>query len=235
MKNNRACYGSGRACTKKCPGCAGPMYRTSATCHKCRSLDKDEAASRRAAELKAERDREGEIAAAAYDHLEWRSLPWLHGYEVSESGLVRATVDHWTSPKRGDLVTGSTSQGYLRYKLGQRAYLAHRLVCEAWHGPAPRAGMHVAHGDGSRDNNHYSNLRWATPKENCADRNLHGTAPTGERNPKSKLTWEAVRSIRASLSGEPGEVSRLARQYGLSYPAMAAVCEGRNWREPAQA
>jgi hypothetical protein len=36
-------------------------------------------------------------------------------------------------------------------------------VAEAFIGPQPSPRHQVAHYDGVRDNNHYSNLRWATP------------------------------------------------------------------------
>ncbi|WP_449411892.1 HNH endonuclease signature motif containing protein [Methylobacterium komagatae] len=44
--------------------------------------------------------------------------------------------------------------------------LVHRLVCEAFHGPAPTPEHQVAHADGTRWNARADNLRWATRTEN---------------------------------------------------------------------
>ena len=42
----------------------------------------------------------------------------------------------------------------------------HRLVCEAFHGPAPSKRSVVLHLDENALNNNPENLRWGTQKEN---------------------------------------------------------------------
>lgn len=42
----------------------------------------------------------------------------------------------------------------------------HRVVCEAFHGPAPKPKMVVIHIDENALNNRPENLRWGTQKEN---------------------------------------------------------------------
>jgi hypothetical protein len=74
--------------------------------------------------------------------------------------------------------------GYLRLGLrhedGTRENIAvHRMVCEAFHGPAPTLTHHAAHWDGNRKNNIPNNLRWATCSENHADKIRHGTTNRG--------------------------------------------------------
>lgn len=165
---------------------------------------------------------------------EWRTLRWLPGYEVSEDGDLRHTFRKATRPA-GYVLKGCYCQGYRVYKLrngdGKRIFKAHRLVCEAFHGPAPEGKPEVAHCDGNRANNHYTNLRWASRQENDRDRVDHGTDPTGERNPRAILTWELVREIRSRFDGSRGQIAALAAEYGLSKGGMAMVCYGRNWRE----
>lgn len=161
---------------------------------------------------------------------EWRTLPWLFGYEVSEFGDVRATQDHHTHPKAGEFVAGFMKGGYRRYKLNQRLRWAHRLVCEAFNGPAPSERHEVAHNDGDRLNNHFSNLRWATRQDNHLDRQAHGTDAVGERNGRAKLTWGQVKEIRARRTGAYGETASLAREYGVSWTAMADIMNGSHWR-----
>ena len=61
----------------------------------------------------------------------------------------------------------------------------HRLVCEAFHGPAPEQKSVVIHIDEDATNNRPENLRWGTQKENL---NMPGfiaycKSRTGENNP----------------------------------------------------
>ena len=67
-----------------------------------------------------------------------------------------------------------------------RAYV-HQLVLEAFVGPRP-ARHQAAHGDGNPLNNTLANLRWATPKENEADKRLHGTLPVGTKSAQGRKT-----------------------------------------------
>src|SRR3546814_17137740 len=67
------------------------------------------------------------------------------------------------------LVLCLNKSGYLAGNMcieGQRKnFEVHRLVCEAFHGPAPD-GQQAAHKDGVRTNCYASNLRWAPPASN---------------------------------------------------------------------
>ena len=42
----------------------------------------------------------------------------------------------------------------------------HRMVCEAFHGPAPAGKPYVLHIDENAHNNRPENLKWGTQKEN---------------------------------------------------------------------
>lgn len=163
---------------------------------------------------------------------EWRSLDWLPDYAVSEDGDVMRVTDGVTR-KRGFMPAGNFHDGYRRFKLtiaGKKTtVLAHRLVCEAFHGPAPDEKHQVAHGDGDRANNHYTNLRWATCQENLDDRKTHGTETRGERNGRARLSAAQVAEIRRSYTGKYGDIARLAREYGLSHSAMRSICKGDHW------
>lgn len=166
--------------------------------------------------------------------LEWRRLDWLPAYEISEFGDVRRCVKGRTR-RIGHMPPGNIDKlGYRRFKLmlpsGSKIVAqGHRLVCEAFHGPRPSVKHQVAHWDGNPRNNHYTNLRWATSKENLADRRRHGTDPSGSRNNRAKLIEAQVAQIRSVFTGARGEVVQLARQYGMSRSAMRDVCNGRHW------
>jgi len=64
----------------------------------------------------------------------------------------------------------------------------HRLVCEAFHGPAPEGMPVVIHKDENALNNRADNLKWGTQKENL---NMPGfiaycKARLGENSPTTK-------------------------------------------------
>lgn len=74
------------------------------------------------------------------------------------------------------------------YVLKKRSYKVARLVCEAFHGPAPHGRPTCLHLDEDSRNNVPSNVYWGTQKQNlnfpkflayCASR-------TGENNPAVK-------------------------------------------------
>src|SRR3546814_10567208 len=99
------------------------------------------------------------------------------------------------------------------------------LVCEAFQVPAPD-GQQAAHKDGFRTNCYASNLRWATPASNTADKYGHGTILRGARHPRAKLTPDGVRHIRSS-----GRSSRvMAEEFGVSLSVIKAVRSGQSWK-----
>src|SRR3546814_7109206 len=96
------------------------------------------------------------------------------------------------------LVLCLNKSGYLAGNMcieGQRKnFEVHRLVCEAFHGPAPD-GQQAAHKDGVRTNCYASNLRWATPASNTADKYGHGTILRGARHPRSEEHTSELQSL----------------------------------------
>jgi hypothetical protein len=90
-----------------------------------------------------------------------------------------------------------TSSGYQSIKLRGRGRYVHRLMLEAFVGPCP-TGHQAAHCDGDRHNNVLTNLRWATRKENEADKLRHGTHQYGARNP----AWTGTRCGRGHVYTE---------------------------------
>jgi len=162
---------------------------------------------------------------------QWRVSPSHPNYEVSEDGKVRTRFRSATR-SAGRVLKGSLKFGYLRYDLwdGERQHCvgAHRLVCEAWHGPAPTNRHEPAHWDGDRLNNRFANLRWATPAENSADKIRHGRSGRGEANAHAKLSDADVAIIRASVRGRRGEQLELARRYGVSESCISEIVNYRS-------
>lgn len=160
-------------------------------------------------------------------------------YFVWEDGTVERAVDSRRYTKAGDIMRGRVLvSGYRQFNLinkdGNRTLIrANRLVCEAFHGPAPSTAHHAAHSDGVKLNNRQENLYWATPKENMADRAKHGTQVKGEtawnQFGRSKLTAAMVAQIRSEYRGERGQVAQLARRFGVSCSGMQNVVSGKTW------
>ena len=148
-------------------------------------------------------------------------------YEVSDLGGVRRVSGRVLRPHLD-------RYGYPTVGLSRRSKISratvHRLVCEAFNGRRPTPLHQVAHGDGVRTNNVASNLRWATPKENCADRNAHRTAPVGEAKPNIWLSDVQVQLIRARHAfGE--SKAQLARCFSVSDVHIDRLVSGEMRRE----
>lgn len=119
---------------------------------------------------------------------------------------------------------------YPRIWLEGRSRIVSRLVCEERHGPPPTPKHHAAHscGKGKQGCVTKSHLDWKTPKANKADELTHGTRLRGSRQNGAKLTDEEAASIKRRLSD--GEmVTVLAREYGVSQPAISMIKAGKNW------
>ena len=175
------------------------------------------------------------------DSEEWRDVPgWEGFYEVSSHGRVKR-LPRIVRGRGGALIPrpGCIRKTPTANKLGHknvmlcagtriRTVQVQVLVCEAFHGPKPSAGHQAAHGDGNPANNHYRNLRWATPKENGEDKVLHGRSLKGLANHNAKLTDEIVRTVRVrSRSGE--SAASISKDYGVSSVCINNVLNNRTW------
>jgi len=85
--------------------------------------------------------------------------------------------------------------GYPYIKLFNRKYTVHRLILEAFIGPAPK-GMWACHENGVRDDNRLANLRWDTPRNNSRDMIFHETLVFGEKSGVAKLKQSQVDAMR---------------------------------------
>jgi hypothetical protein len=108
----------------------------------------------------------------------------------------------------------------------------HRLVLEAFVGPAPE-GEEGCHNDGNPANNALGNLRWDSHPSNMADQVAHGTKVNppirrGEDHHMTTLTALDVKHIRAQ-DIRHGDKSRLARRYGVSNVTIGRVLNRRVW------
>ncbi|MCR6734463.1 MAG: HNH endonuclease [Afipia sp.] len=129
--------------------------------------------------------------------------------------------------------------GYLRYALfdasgAKRLISGHRLVAEAFIGPAPSPAHEVAHSNGSRVSCYFRDLRWATRRENASDQLVHETTPQGEKNGHHKITEDDVRFIRSeyrAIKNSRGarRVSELDERFGLCRQQIIRIATGIAW------
>lgn len=156
---------------------------------------------------------------------------WIPGHEGRYSIRTDGTVlghraggrPYPIAPRR------SARQGHLKVTIGwpREHHWVHRLVLEAFVGPAPEGAV-ARHLNGDPTDNHLENLAWGTQAENCLDTVAHGRSARGERNPRAKLTEETVREIRRLLNrGVPG--GRVATEFGISPATVSEIKSGRLW------
>jgi hypothetical protein len=105
----------------------------------------------------------------------WKAVVGYEGlYEVSDAGRVRSLPRNTTSGKI--LKPTPRTKGHLAvslHNMGRKSVAVHKLVLEAFVGPAP-VGMECCHNDGIPSNNVLSNLRWGTKSSNALDQVKHG-------------------------------------------------------------
>lgn len=102
----------------------------------------------------------------------WRPVPSVPGLEASSEGMIRCVTFIGKMPYggnreyRGKAWLGAWSgTRYITHFRG-RNYKIARLVCEAFHGPAPKDKPNCLHKDENARNNRPTNLKWGTQEEN---------------------------------------------------------------------
>lgn len=110
-----------------------------------------------------------------------------------------------------------------------RKRIASRVMCELAHGEPNDPKMQSAHscGNGHLGCVNPKHLRWATVKENAADKKLHGTHLYGSKAPWSKLSDDQVRYILQDGKDESADI--LADRFGVTKWAIYNIRQGRRW------
>lgn len=168
---------------------------------------------------------------------EWRVCVGAADYEISDDGQLRRRVAFRNLPAGRLKKPIRHPNGYVAFGIGHdRKELAHRLVALTFLGPPPSDKHEVAHNDGCRTNNRVSNLRWALPAENQADRKLHGTYRHGESASSTKITSADVAEIRRRYAqsgvryrGGAVTMEDLAAEFGVSQAQISRIVNGRQW------
>lgn len=122
-------------------------------------------------------------------------------------------------------------RGYVGFN-GGHPKLAHRVMCELAHGPAPEGKPEAAHtcGKGHEGCVNPNHLEWKSKAENQQDKRRHGTNKNGKDGPGTrwKLTPEKVSEIRAW--GDKITQPMLALMYGTSWQNIGMILRGKSWK-----
>lgn len=119
-------------------------------------------------------------------------------------------------------------RGYGQIRMNGRMTRAARIICQWATGSAPTINHHAAHGCGNASCVNPHHIRWATPKENNADKLTHGTIARGETQGKAKLTTADVFAIRERLSkGET--LTAIAKEFGIAFSHVSRIKRGESW------
>ncbi len=115
--------------------------------------------------------------------------------------------------------------GYGILKAGTRTLVASRVMCAMAHGQPPTPDHEAAHSCGNPQCVNPKHIRWATAKENHADKIGHGTNGAGEKSNFAKLRAGAMLAIRES--DEPS--AELARRFDVTTRTVRHIRGGRTW------
>lgn len=165
---------------------------------------------------------------------EWKIVHASPSYAVSSLGRVKR-IAPYRSTKVGRLLTLYLDKdGYPTVRLSERGkvqfFRVSRLVTTAFHGDPPSPRHIAAHGNGVRSDNRATNLRWATEEENFSDRYRHNTDPTGERNPRAKLTEDDVNLIRWKYAlGFERRVRVISFLHQITETTTRNILKGKLW------
>lgn len=122
----------------------------------------------------------------------------------------------------------SASEGYYSIYVNLGHSKAHRLMCEAAHGPAAE-GMLALHSCGNKSCVNPRHLRWGTHKENTRDAMNHGTFRFGDKSPASKISEADVRLIREKWA-QGKTLSEIAADLPITPSAVWAIARRKAWK-----
>lgn len=174
----------------------------------------------------------------------WRWVRKYKGYyKVSTLGRVKSVERMSYSGKRKPyrvperiLKTSPFSKDFpypivnLTKEGKQKTFAVHDLVLDTFVGPRPK-GMVARHfPDRDPTNCKATNLGWATPKENQADRKIHGTEVKGDKHPNCKVTSKQIRKLKR-MRKEGYRVDYLADLFNLSLGWISKILNDKERKE----
>jgi hypothetical protein len=161
-----------------------------------------------------------------------RSLDNL--YEVSNFGKVRSAQGRYKNKVLQDYITYPHNINYnfveVHIKGKKHMKKVHKLVAEEFCDNLNNYPI-VMHIDNNRRNNSASNLQWGTLKMNSQQMisEGRGNKSRGSKHYLSKLTEDMVLEIKQKYVPRKYTLTRLAKEYGVSFSLIGHVVNNRNW------
>lgn len=141
------------------------------------------------------------------------------------------TIEFWNKVAVGEIsecwpwAASRFRNGYGQFK-AESTTLAHRYAYELANGPIPE-GKFVCHRCDNPACCNPHHLFLGSHTDNVRDSIRKGRFARGRRQPRAKLTVEAVRDIRARAS--TAGLEALADQYGVSKSLVCYVANRKKW------
>lgn len=159
---------------------------------------------------------------------------WRHGDPLKQTRLSNGGAERFLRETvlvydGDDCLHWPHSKGRAMMFRNGRHHCVARIVCSEVHGAPPTPLHQTAHscGRGHLGCVTKRHLRWATPEENCADKDLHGTTARGRSHGKAALDETAIRAIRA-MKGAARQ-SDIARRFSVSESTISQILLGKTW------
>lgn len=155
----------------------------------------------------------------------WKVIKEAPDYAVSDHGNVRRIrPDRFGRLSGKNLATPNNDKGYpnLNLHFGGRQHLrrVHRLVCEAFHGPAPEGMNEVRHLNGKPNDNRACNLAWGTASQNRQDTWDHGRE-------RDKLMVLKNHCFVSAVWAAQGSIRQIAARFGINRNTVKKIKQGR--------
>ncbi len=156
-----------------------------------------------------------------------------HDYFISDHGRIKSV--HKTTG-RESLLKGSITGGFRTLNLrllGNKnaAVYLHKFIAEHFLEKDDEEQTFVIHKDGDKNNNHFTNLRWATQRELTDWQIEQGVYDLNNRklSPLTKMTEAKVRLLKKRLKEGKTKKKILARSFGITTMQVSRIASGENW------
>mgnify|MGYP003349205279 CR=1 FL=1 len=156
---------------------------------------------------------------------EWRDVLGFEGlYEISNHGNIRSFKN---KKLKKISIDKKLNRPFVNLWKQNKPHIRnpHKLVLEAFVSPCP-IGLEGCHNDGNPFNNHISNLRWDTHKNNIFDKFGHNTSNSGER-----CNWAKLKQFQVDAIRKDNRLQRIiAEEYGVRQSLISRIKNGTRWK-----